>query len=257
MTLQGFREKIEDNMSTKTVPLIGFTTYREDVTWGVRGGDSALTQAIYFELAAAAGGRPVLLPPVRHAPGGPGSGAAETIAALDGLVIIGGLDVDPSLYGAVPDPSLGRIDPSRDASEVALLSEALACDLPVLAICRGLQLLNVVLGGTLFQHLPDVIGHDEHQPGDGQYAARSISCLPGTRTAAIFGEHPVVQCSHHQAIDRLGEGLVVTASSVEENGTTPLIEAVERVGSRFCLGVQWHPEKDGDQRPFDALIQSC
>ena len=244
-------------MARDRLPLVGFTTYREDVTWGVRGGDAALTQAIFFELAAAAGGRPVLLPAVHTAPGGPAAGAHETIAALDALVVIGGLDVDPSLYGQAPNPHLGRIDSNRDLAESALLSAALEADLPVLAICRGAQLLNVVLGGTLYQHVPDVIGHDQHQPGDGRYAERRVECTPGTMTARIFGEHPSVQCSHHQAIDRVASDLVVTAWSVEDEGTAPLVEAVERPSSRFCLGVQWHPEKSADQRPFTALVDAC
>ena len=215
-------------MARDRLPLVGFTTYREDVTWGVRGGDAALTQAIYFELAAAAGGRPVLLPAVHTAPG-----------------------------GQAPNPHLGRIDSNRDLAESALLSAALEADLPVLAICRGAQLLNVVLGGTLYQHVPDVIGHDQHQPGDGRYAERRVECTPGTMTARIFGEHPSVQCSHHQAIDRVASDLVVTAWSVEDEGTAPLVEAVERPSSRFCLGVQWHPEKSADQRPFTALVDAC
>jgi anthranilate synthase component 2/putative glutamine amidotransferase len=239
------------------MPLVGLTTYAERATWGVRSADVALTHAAYYELIAAAGGRPVLLPPTASSPGGPGAGASEVVAALDALVVIGGLDVDPARYGAAPDPHLGRTDPLRDESELALLSVALDDELPILAICRGHQLLNVLLGGTLVQHLPDLIGHEGHQPGDGQFADREVVCEPDSRAEAIFGPLTVVRCSHHQVIAKLGRDLAVTARSVEELGVEPVIEAVELDGARFCLGVQWHPEDNGDRRPFNALLAAC
>ena len=239
------------------MPLVGLTTYAEHASWGVRSADVALTHAAYYELVAAAGGRPVLLPPSTTAPGGPAAGASEVVAALDALVVIGGLDVDPSRFGAEPDPSLGRIDAARDESELALLEAAIDDELPILAICRGHQLLNVALGGTLVQHLPDLIGHVGHQPADGEFADRDVVCEPGSRAEAIFGPIPRVRCSHHQVIDQLGRGLVITARSVEEPGVEPVIEAVELEGARFCLGLQWHPEDNGDQRPFDALVAAC
>jgi putative glutamine amidotransferase len=240
-------------VARNTKALVGMTTYTERVSWGTRTEDVALIQRAYFELVAAAGGRPLLLPPSSLDPLGPMGGAPETIAALDALVVIGGLDVDPKLYGAEPDRHLGRIDDVRDSSELALLATALETDLPVLAICRGQQLLNVLLGGTLHQHLPDLVGHLGHQPGDGIYADQEIRCEPGTRTEAIFGSAPVVRCSHHQAIDKLGEGLVITARAARDD----VIEAVELPSARFCVSVQWHPEEPGDVRPFEALIAAC
>lgn len=239
-------------MARNTKALVGLTTYTERVSWGTRTEDVALIQRAYFELVAQAGGRPLLLPPSSLDPLGPMGGAVETIAALDALVVIGGLDVDPKLYGARPDPHLGRVDDVRDASELALLATALEADLPVLAICRGQQLLNVLLGGTLHQHLPDLVGHVGHQPGDGLYADQEIRCEPGTRTEAIFGPAPVVRCSHHQAIDKLGEGLLVTARAAQDD----VIEAVELPSARFCVSVQWHPEEPGDVRPFQALVDA-
>ena len=129
------------------IPLIGVSTYVADVAWGSWERRAAVLPESYFELVAAAGGRPLLLPPTSTAPGGPGAGADEVIAVLDGLVLTGGGDVDPAAYGEEPDPEVGGVDPNRDASERALLAAALEADLPVLAICRGCQVLNVYLGG--------------------------------------------------------------------------------------------------------------
>ena len=237
------------------LPLIGLTTYVEVASWGYwHDVPAALVPATYYELVAASGGRPLLIPHVADAPGGAASGAAEVMARLDGLVIIGGLDVDPGLYGQAEDPALGRIDMARDASELALLHAALETETPVLAICRGQQILNVARGGTLLQHVPDTLGTDEHQLATGVFTVHEVATVPGTRTASIFGATPEVACSHHQAIDELGEGLEVTAWSIEAPGREPLIEAVELADARFCLGVQWHPEHLSDQRPFDALV---
>jgi gamma-glutamyl-gamma-aminobutyrate hydrolase PuuD len=206
----------------------------------------------YFELVAAAGGRPVLLPPTRRAPGGPGAGAAEVIGILDGLVLTGGGDVDPSAYGEAADPHVAGVNPDRDASEMALLAAALEADLPVLAICRGMQILNVELGGTLHQHLPDVVGQDAHRTAPLVFGPVDITTDPDTRAAAVFGAATTVLCSHHQAIDRLGRGLAVTAQAGDG-----VIEAVELTSATFVLGVQWHPEEGGDQRPFDALVAAA
>jgi anthranilate synthase component 2/putative glutamine amidotransferase len=242
---------------TASIPLVGLTTYAENASWGPWKRDVALVPAAYYELVAAAGGRPVLIPQARRHPGGAAAGSAKVIAALDALVVIGGLDVDPALYGEPADPELGRVDPDRDLSELGLLRAAIDADVPVLAICRGHQLLNVALGGTLIQHVPDVVGNIVHQPAGGAFTTHEVTCLAGTRTARIFGEAPVVACSHHQAIGRLAEGLEATAWSIEAQGVAPLVEAVERPASRFCVGVQWHPEETGDARPFDALIAAC
>ena len=241
-------------MST-ALPLIGLTTYVEVASWGYwHDVPAALVPSSYYELVAASGARPLLLPHVADAPGGPAAGANDVMAHLDGLVIIGGLDLDPALYGQLEDPSLGRIDALRDASELAFLNAALETDTPVLAICRGQQVLNVARGGSLLQHIPDTLGTDEHQLATGVFTVHEVATVPGTRTASIFGETPEVACSHHQAIDQLGDGLEVTAWSIEEPGRQPLIEAVELSDARFCLGVQWHPEHLRDARPFDALV---
>jgi len=199
---------------------------------------------------AAAGARPVLLPP---SVGGLDdvSAASSVVRVLDALVLVGGGDIDPARYGQVPHPATAGVDARRDASELALLNAALEADLPTLAICRGMQLLNVFLGGTLFQHVPDVVGHDGHQPARGCFADVKVTTEAGSIVAKTLGESTTVRCSHHQAADRLGNGLVVAARSDDQ-----LAEALELPSARFVVGVQWHPEENGDVRLFRALLEA-
>lgn len=234
------------------LPLIGLTTYVADVRWGSWERRAGVLPESYFELTAAAGGRPLLLPPPSTGPGGPDAGADEVVAVLDGLVLTGGGDVDPRAYGEQAEPEVAGVDPVRDASERALLAAALRADLPVLAICRGCQVLNVELGGTLHQHLPDVVRHDAHRRAPFVFGEVDVQTVPGSLAAEVFGAKPVVRCSHHQAIRDLGRGLVPTAAT--DDGVT---EAVELPGARFVLGVQWHPEEQDDRRPFDALVRAA
>ena len=234
------------------IPLVGVTTYVADVRWGAWERRSAVLPASYFELVAAAGGRPLLLPPPSTAVGGPGAGAADVVAVLDGLVLTGGGDVDPGAYGEEAGPEVGGVDRARDESEQALLAAALDSGLPVLAICRGCQVLNVHLGGTLHQHLPDAVGTTDHRRVPFVFEDVDVETVPGTLAASVFGESTSVRCSHHQAIRDLGQGLVVTARAGDE-----VIEAVELPAARFVLGVQWHPEEGRDQRPFDALVAAA
>jgi putative glutamine amidotransferase len=235
-----------------TVPLIGISTYVAEAAWSSWVRTSAVLPESYYELVAAAGGRPMLLPPLRSAAAGPGFGAAEVIGALDGLVLTGGGDVDPAAYGEPPDSTVGGVNPVRDDSERSLLAAALEVDLPVLAICRGLQVLNVELGGTLHQHLPDVTGSDLHRTAPLVFGPVEVATEPDSRAAHVFGAAPTVLCSHHQSIDRLGRGLVATARA-----TDGVIEAVELARARFVLGVQWHPEEGSDGRPFQALVAAA
>jgi gamma-glutamyl-gamma-aminobutyrate hydrolase PuuD len=234
------------------IPLIGVTTYVADARWGSWERRAAVLPASYFELVASAGGRPLLLPPTGTSPDGPGAAADEVVAVLDGLVLTGGGDVDPLAYGEDPAPEVAGVDPTRDESERALLAAALRLDLPVLAICRGCQVLNIELGGTLHQHLPDVVGHLEHRSAPYVFGDVAVATVPGSVTAAVFGDEPTVRCSHHQAIRELGGGLVATASTADG-----VVEAVELPSARFVLGVQWHPEEGRDQRPFDALVTAA
>ena len=234
------------------IPLIGVSTYVAHVSWGGWERPAAVLPESYYELVASAGGRPLLLPPLRTAPSGPGFGAAEVIALLDGLVLTGGGDVDPAAYGEVPVPEVAGVNAVRDESERGLLAAALRVELPVLAVCRGCQILNVERGGTLHQHLPDVIGQDTHRRAPFVFGEVKVATEPDTLTSSVFGPSTVVRCSHHQAINRLGSGLTATARA--DDG---VIEAVELSGMPFVLGVQWHPEEAGDLRPFAALVAAA
>jgi putative glutamine amidotransferase len=226
-------------------PLIGLSTYLvESARWGVWDLPSALLPAGYHRLVQRAGGRPVLLPP--DVPGA----AADLVDRLDGAVIAGGPDVEPARYGAERDPRCGPPAPERDAWELALIAAALDRRVPLLAICRGMQLLNVALGGTLHQHL------DHHAGPPGVFAEHPVTVVPGTALAAVLSDAPAllpVPTYHHQAVDRLGTGLVASAHAAD--GT---VEALELPGAgSFALGVQWHPEADGDPRLMAALVTAA
>ncbi len=223
-----------------TGPVVGVTTYAEPARWGVWEEPAMLLPRTYADLVAAAGGVPVLLPPL--------PAAAGAVDRLDAVVLAGGADVDPARYGAAPHPRTDRPRTDRDAAELAVLRRALDRGVPVLGICRGLQLLNVALGGSLHQHLPDVVGHDGHNPAPAVFGAVEVA-LTG-RTAALLGERVTVRCHHHQAVDRVGAGLAVTGRAAD--GT---VEAMELAGHPFVLAVQWHPEQElTELRLVEALI---
>jgi putative glutamine amidotransferase len=227
-------------------PLIGISSYLDEAAWGVWRQTAALVPQTYVDAVADAGGVPVLLPPQRH-------GARETVAALDGLLLSGGPDVDPARYRERPHPSTGAPHTARDDWEFQLLDAALARDLPVLGVCRGMQLLNVALGGALIQHLPDSLGHGGHQPAPATFGSRAVHIRPRSRLGGVLGRAATVRCYHHQAVGRLGQGLQPSAWGEEET-----VEAVELAGARFTLGVQWHPETDDrDPRLFAAFVAAC
>ncbi|WP_338079879.1 gamma-glutamyl-gamma-aminobutyrate hydrolase family protein [Antrihabitans stalactiti] len=227
-------------------PLIGVTTYIEDARYGAWETRSAVLPQVYFDAILRAGGVPVLIPPV-------GDGHRELVRRFDGLVLSGGADVDPGLYGHEPHERTRNTRPDRDAFELSLLEQARAAELPIFAVCRGMQLLNVALGGTLVQHLPDTLGHDEHLPTPGVYGSQTVETLDGSKVAQIVGAEVTVRCHHHQAIDILGAGLRATAWS-----TNGVIEAVENDDETYLLGVQWHPEEDvTDTRLFAALVDAA
>jgi gamma-glutamyl-gamma-aminobutyrate hydrolase PuuD len=229
---------------------VGVTTYRQQAAWGPWDRLAEVLPASYAECVAAAGGRPLLLPPC-DGPGGGDDTARSVVDALDALVLVGGGDIDPARYGQAPHPATAGIDPARDANEFALLREALDTELPVLAICRGMQVLNVALGGTLVQHVPDVVGHEGHQPARGCFGPIQVTTEPGSLVAKIVGDAVTVSCSHHQSVDGVGAGLSVVARARDA-----IVEAVELPTSRFVVGVEWHPEEDGDPRLFDALMDA-
>jgi anthranilate synthase component 2/putative glutamine amidotransferase len=229
-------------------PLIGISTYREQARWGYWDVPAVLLPATYADAVAECGGEPVLLPTGSISPG--------MVERLDGLVLAGGSDIDPARYGQPPGEHTTVLRPDRDDAELAVLAAALERDLPLLAVCRGMQLLNVLLGGDLVQHLPDVPGAGSHQTGPGIYARRDVTTVPGTRLADLLGPAASAECHHHQALGKVADGL--TPAAWAEDG---VLEAVEASGRRFCLGVQWHPEAgDGptkDYRLFGALVQAA
>ena len=228
------------------LPLIGISSYLDTAAWGVWRQPAALIPQSYVDGVAGAGGLPVLLPPQAR-------GAARVVAALDGLLLAGGPDVDPARYGRPPHPRTGPPATARDAWEFALLDAALARGIPVLGVCRGMQVLNTALGGTLVQHLPDRVGHTGHQPARATFGPQTVRVRPDAVLGPVLGGAATVRCYHHQAVDRLGTGLLPAAWA--EDGT---VEAVELPGRRFTVGVQWHPETDGrDPRLFRAFAAAC
>jgi putative glutamine amidotransferase len=233
-------------------PVLGLTTYLQQAQTGVWDVRASFLPAIYIEGVSLAGGTAVLLPPQPV----DADIASRVLDGLDGLIITGGRDVDPASYGHEPHPATDEAvedNRRRDAFEFELARGAMRRGMPVLGICRGAQVLNVALGGTLHQHLPDVLGHTHHQKGNAVFATSSIRTVPGTRLASLIGESSDAQCYHHQAIDKLGEGLTISAQ--DSDG---VIEAVEIPGENFVLAVQWHPEERlDDLRLFAGVVQAA
>jgi putative glutamine amidotransferase len=225
-------------------PLIGITSYAVEASWGYWKLPAALVPLSYVRSVELAGGRPIVVPPKDD-------GVEETLDALDGLILSGGADLDPATYGASPHEATGA-QIERDRAELALLAGALGRDLPVLAICRGMQLLNVAQGGSLHQHLPDVVGHEGHRETRGAFSEHAVRIAPGSRAAGILGEKARIKSTHHQAPDRIGEGLEPVGWA--EDGT---VEALERAGGAFAVGVLWHPEEGEDKRLFRALVEEA
>jgi putative glutamine amidotransferase len=223
-------------------PIVGITSYAEEARWGVWELPAALIPLSYVRAVENAGGRPLLVPPSAE-------GVEETIDVLDGLILSGGADLDPDSYGAETHPETNGTRPERDSAELALLEGALARDLPVLAVCRGSQVLNIALGGDLVQHLPEVVGHEGHKHTPGVFADHDVDVLPGTKLHEVIGEHAPVKSHHHQGYGRLGDGLREAARA--DDGT---VEAIEDPARRFALGVLWHPEEGEDGALFQALV---
>ena len=226
-------------------PVIGITTYLTSARFGVWEEDAALIPAAYVRAIEAAGGRPLLVPPSTD-------GIDETLDRLDGLLFSGGSDLDPELYGQESHPETNGVVPERDRAEIALLRTALERDMPVLAVCRGSQVLNVALGGDLVQHLPDVVGDEKHKHTAGQFADHEVDLEPGTRVQEILGDHAPVKSHHHQGYGKLGAGLRQSARA--DDGT---IEALEDPERRFAVGVLWHPEAGEDFALFEALVEEA
>lgn len=231
-------------------PVIGIPGPTTAARWGPWEDEALVVPTGYVRAVHDAGGVSLVL-----APGQPATPEA-LLDLVDGLLLIGGSDVDPRTYGGVPHAKTDRPSPDRDAFELALARTALARDMPVLAVCRGMQLLNVACGGTLEQHVPDRVGHSEHRRSLGSFADadHEVRLAPGSLALEVAGEERHrVKSHHHQAVDGLGEGLVVTGWDVP--GEVP--EAIERPGSTFVLGVQWHPEEDPHSPVIGALVAAA
>jgi putative glutamine amidotransferase len=233
-------------------PTIGICTPLERARWAAWDLDAFLLPRSYVDAVHRAGALALLLAPDPALAEDPD----EILDRIDGLMLVGGADLDPRSYGAEAHPETIGSVPDRDAFEIALAGRALARDLPLLGICRGMQVLNVARGGTLHQHLPEVVGHEEHRRVLGSFdgADHDVRLAAGSLAARAAGEeHHATKSHHHQAVDRIGEGFVVTGWAEMDE----LPEAIELPGSRFALGVQWHPEADETSRLIAALVAAA
>jgi gamma-glutamyl-gamma-aminobutyrate hydrolase PuuD len=228
-------------------PRIGLTTYREQAIWGVWDEPADLLPATYADAVSRAGGVPLLLPPTEVE-----TAAAAALAGLDGLLLAGGADIDPSRYDAARDEHTGPERADRDGWELALIGEALRIDLPVLGVCRGMQVMAVALGGTLTQHLPDAVGNTLHQPVVGEHGRHEVTVAAASRLQDIIGPTSSVPTYHHQAVDRLPADVVATAWSADRT-----VEAFEVCDKTWAIGVQWHPEVRDGEALFSAFVSAC
>jgi gamma-glutamyl-gamma-aminobutyrate hydrolase PuuD len=222
-------------------PVVGITTYLTRAAWGAWDMDAALVPASYVRAVVRAGGVPLLVPP--------GAAVDETLGAVDALVFSGGSDLDPELYGDVAHAETAGVVRERDEFELGLMQAALERDVPLLAICRGSQVLNVARGGGIEQHLPDRVGHELHRETPGVFSSHPISVIGKTRLASILGDGTQVKSHHHQGFGEVGAGLREAARA--EDGTLEALEDPER---RFAVGVLWHPEEGEDLALFEALV---
>jgi putative glutamine amidotransferase len=234
------------------VPVIGICAAVERVSWGVWNGyEVTLAPRSYVRAVQRAGGLGIVLPPDDAVAADPDL----LLDRVDGLMLAGGADIDPAGYGAEAHPETGGTWPDRDRFELALTRRAIERDLPVLGICRGMQLLNVALGGTLDQHLPDSVGNEVHRAVGGTFGEHNVRLEPGSLACAAAGglEAFIVRSHHHQGVEKVGEGLRVSGWSAEDD----LVEAIELPDKGFALGVVWHPEEDPDSKVIAALVEAA
>jgi putative glutamine amidotransferase len=233
-------------------PVIGLCAALARARWSVWDELAVLLPRSYVDAVQRAGGLALLLPPDARADEDP----AAWLDLLDGLLLAGGNDVDPAMYGATPAPQTDHTVPERDAFEIALAREAMERDLPLLGICRGMQVMNVARGGTLIQHLPDDVGHEDHRrtPGSFENADHDVRLVSGSLAQRTAGEAiHATKSHHHQGVDRIGEGFEVTGWATIDD----LPETIEDPSRRFALGVQWHPEADPTSPLIAALVEEA
>ncbi len=233
-------------------PTIGICTPLERARWGAWDLEAFLLPRSYVDAVHRAGGMALLLAPDPALVADPD----EILDRIDGLMLAGGADLDPATYGAEPHPATIGSVPERDEFEIALVRRALERDLPLLGICRGMQVMNVAAGGTLHQHLPELLGHEHHRRVLGSFdgADHDVRLQPGSQAARAAGEElHAAKSHHHQGVDRVAAEFVVTGrAEIDE-----LAEALEQPGNRFALGVQWHPEADETSRLIAALVEEA
>lgn len=233
-------------------PVIGICGAIEQARWTVWDQLAVVTPLAYVTAVQQAGGIAVIIPPDPEL----GERPERALELVDGLILAGGADIDPSIYSAEPHVATTGTLPARDRAEVALANAAIERDMPLLGICRGMQLLNVARGGTLHQHLPELQGHDRHRPNPGSFegSEHDVHLAPGSLAARVAGQevHVTMQ-HHHQGVDQIGAGLKVTGWADVDR----LPEAIEAPGRRFVLGVQWHPEADAHSPVIAAFVREC
>jgi putative glutamine amidotransferase len=233
-------------------PTIAICTALVRARWGRWDRPALLLAREYVTAVQRTGGLALMVPPDPELEKSP----HEVLDLVDGLMLAGGSDIDPSAYGHERHPETNATVPERDRTELALARAAAARDMPVLGICRGMQLLNVAFGGTLRQHLPDEVGHNEHRRNLGSFenSDHDVRLEPGSLAARSAGEElHGIKSHHHQGVARLGQGLAITGASVLDE----LPEAIEAPSRRFVLGVQWHPEADERSKLVGALVQAA
>jgi putative glutamine amidotransferase len=231
-------------------PVIGITSYVEPASWAAwKDVPAALVPHGYVRQVHDAGGLAVVVPPLPD--DATDADAREVLSRLDGLILAGGVDVEPARYGEQPHPTIQLPRPDRDASELLFARLTAADDVPVLGICRGMQVMAVAAGGKLEQHLPDRLGHTSHSPALGTYGEHPVELAPGSRLHRVLGDGVTVATYHHQGVESFPG---YTATGWSPDG---VIEAFEDGGARFRLAVQWHPEVGADSRLFEALVEAC
>jgi putative glutamine amidotransferase len=227
-------------------PIIGITGELEAARWRNWIREAVVSPVSYTRAVERAGGTPVILPPV------PSSSVPSLVARIDALVVTGGRDVDPSLYNEAPHDQTDVPDHRRDRFEILMTRAAIEADLPFLAICRGMHILNVARGGTLIQHLPDRLGSESHKPDPVKMTIHDVEISAASKLGRVLGATAQVPAAHHQGIDRIGSGLLTVAWTPDQ-----VVEAVELQEHKFGLGVQWHPEEGDDPRIFEALVAAA